>query len=111
MSAESNPWVIEHRTALRRSTSLRFEECLDTCRERLPKAVKAVRGELSPAVMSKVRNLTDQNLHGLEIDVNVEGDGSGCRGSARFSGLAKRTRGGPRIWGPWTGDEELQPRR
>lgn len=87
------------------------EEYLDTCRERLPKAVKTLRMELPPVAMSKVRNLTDQNFHGLEVDVHVEGDGSGYRGSARFSGHAKRTRGGPRIWGTVDGDEELQPRR
>ena len=101
--AQSNPFVTEHeedRTPGEYEAEV--EEYLDKCREWLPKAVKTLRKELSPAVMFKVRNLTDQNFLGLEIRVHVEGDISGYRGSARFTSLAKYTHGAPRVWGPWT---------
>ncbi len=56
LSAESNPWVIEHEeNRTPKEYESEVEEYLDTRRERLPKAVKTLRMELSPAAMSKVR--------------------------------------------------------
>lgn len=101
--AKSNPFVTEHeedRTP--EEFAAEVDEYLDKCRQRIPKAVKTLRKELSPAALFKVRNLTDQNFRGLEVRVHVEGDVSGYRGSARFTSLAKYTRGAPRAWGPWT---------
>lgn len=99
----SNPFQIKHEEErTEEEYESEVEEYLDECRHRLPKAVKTLRGALTPAVVFRVRNLTDANFERLEVHVHVEGDVKAFDGRAEFRGLSAYTPKPPRIWGPWT---------
>lgn len=99
----SNPFEIKHEEERTEETyEAEVEEYLTECRQRLPKAIKTLRVALNPAVVFRVRNLTDTNFQRLEVHVHVEGDVTAFDGRAEFHGLSTYTPRAPRIWGPWT---------
>ncbi|MDQ6525135.1 ATP-binding protein [Nocardioides sp. LHD-245] len=77
---------------------------LNRCEAGLPRAVRTLRKELSPAVRFQIRNLSQRNYAALVVHVHVEGDIRAYDHTPRFSNLKTYAPKPPRIWGPWKTD-------
>lgn len=77
---------------------------LESCAQGLPRAVRTLRKELSPAVRFRVRNLSERNYAALIVHIHVEGDVRAYRHTPQFSNLKTYVPKSPRLWGPWNTD-------